>query len=142
MSFWDTSAIVPLFINEDRSQLARRLWRQFSQRNVWRESSVEVASTIARLAREGVLNEPLRTKTEERFSWIEKEWTIIDPTEKLIGLARMFPSLYGLKSLDSLQLASALIWCKENPKNKDFVCGDGKLLKAAEAAGFTIHDLT
>ena len=101
MSFWDTSAIVPLFINEDRSQLARRLWRQFSQRNVWPESSVEVASTIARLAREGVLNEPLRTKTEERFSWIEKEWTIIDPTEKLIGLARMFPSLYGLKSLDS-----------------------------------------
>jgi hypothetical protein len=44
-----------------------------------------------------------------------------------------------LKAADSLQLAAALVWCKENPKGKDFVSGDEKLIKAAEVIGFAAH---
>ena len=142
MSFWDTSALVPLCRNEDRSSLARKLWFQFSDRNVWRESVVEVASTLARLEREGNLTETSRTKAERRLVLIEKDWNIIEPTTRHIELARTFPSIFGLKALDSLQLAAALVWCKEFSKNKDFICGDARLLNAAESAGFTIHDLS
>lgn len=52
------------------------------------------------------------------------------------------PAIYGLKAMDSLQLAAALVWCKELPKNKDFVSADDRLLKAAERAGFNVHDLS
>ncbi len=48
---------------------------------------------------------------------------------------------HGLKAADSLQLAAALLWCQELPKNKDFVSGDVKLLEVAEDVGFTIHSL-
>jgi len=142
MSFWDSSAVVPLCINEDRSQLARKVWRQLTDRNIWRESSVEIASTFARLEREQILNEASRKKAEKRIRLLEKECNTIPATERQIELARTFPSLYGLKTLDSLQLAAALVWCKEQPKNKDFVSGDAKLLRAAETVGFKIHDLT
>ena len=142
MSFWDTSALVPLCRNEDRSPLARKLWFKFSDHKVWRESVVEVASTLARLEREGNLTETSRTKAETRLTQIEKDWSIIEPTDRQIELARTFPSIFGLKALDSLQLAAALVWCKEFPKNKNFVAADVKLLKAAEAAGFTVHDLS
>ena len=46
-----------------------------------------------------------------------------------------------MKAADSLQLASALVWCNEMPKGKDFVSGDGHLIKVAESVGFTIHFL-
>lgn len=142
MSFWDTSAIVPLCRNEDRSQLTRQFWGRFPNRYVWRESVVEVASTLARLERQGILAEGSRTKAERRLRLVEKQWIVVEPTDRQIDLARGFPIRYGLKALDSLQLAAALVWCREFPKNKDFVAADEKLLKAAEDAGFTIHDLS
>ena len=142
MSFWDTSALVPLCRNEDRSKLAGKLWVQFSDRNVWRESVVEIASTLARLERQGILTQTSLVNAERRLVMIEKDWNIVVPTTRQIELTRTFPLTYGLKALDSLQLAAALIWCKEFPKSKNFVAADGKLLKAAKAAGFKIHDLS
>lgn len=141
MSFWDTSAIVPLCRNEDRSPLVRHYWRRFPDRNVWRETIVEVTSTLARLKREGILSDPSLSAAERRLSFIENEWVLVSPTDRQIELARTFPSLYGLKAMDSLQLAAALVWCKEYPKNKDFVSADDRLLSAAESVGFICHDL-
>ena len=142
MSFWDSSAIAPLCVNESRSQLTRMTWRRFPEHYVWRETIVEIESSLARLTREGILTDALRPKAEKRLNSIENEWKIVEPNQRLVDLARTFPHQYGLKAMDSLQLATALVWCKEFPKNKNFVVADGKLLQAAEAAGFTIHDLT
>ena len=141
MSFWDSSAIVPLCVNEDRSQAALRLWRSFSERYVWRETSVEVESVFARLNREGVFDAIQLRKAQSRFLLVEKEWSFVERSDLSIELARTFPVTYGLKALDCLQLAAALVWCKEFPKNKDFVSADTRLSKAAESAGFTVHYL-
>ena len=59
----------------------------------------------------------------------------------MVELARTFPALHGLRALDSLQLAAALVWCKEFPKNKDFVSADEKLIKAAKSVGFRIMSI-
>lgn len=83
----------------------------------------------------------MRERYENRLIRVEIEFTIIDEHERIVALARTFPSLYGLKALDSLQLAAALVWCKEYPKNKDFVSADTRLLTAAEGVGFTVHAL-
>ena len=142
MSFWDSSAIAPLCFNESRSQLARLTWRGFAEHYVWSEAVVEVESSLARLTREGILTIALRPKAEKRLKFIENEWKIVEPNQRLIDLARTFPLQYGLKAMDSLQLAAALVWCKEFTKNKNFVSADRKLLEAAEAVGFTVHDLS
>ncbi len=78
---------------------------------------------------------------EKRLEILEKVWTEIKPESRIKELARTFPKHHGLKAADSLQLAAALVWYKEIPKNKDFVSGDAKLLKVAEDVGFTIHHL-
>ena len=142
MAFWDSSAIVPLCVNQKNSQLARNLWRQFDENFVCRECVIEVSSAFARLEREGKITESGRLKLESRLKFVEKEWIEIESTFRIVEIGRTFPALYGLKAMDSLQLATALVWCKEFPKNKNFVAADGKLLQAAEAAGSTIHDLT
>ncbi len=142
MAFWDSSAIVPLSVNEKSSRLARNLWRQFAKNFVWSESVVEVSSAFARLEREGKINKPTRLKLENRLLFVEAQWVKIETTSRIIEIGRTFPALYGLKAMDCLQLAAALVWCNEYPKNRNFIAGDGKLLKAAESAGFTIYDLS
>lgn len=139
MSFWDSSAIVPLCAYQQNSTTARTLSRKFLDKFVWRECVVEVSSALARLQREGLIDDALRRRFEAR---LESEWSVIETQIRTIELARTFPAIYGLKAMDSLQLASALVWCKELPKNKDFVSADARLLKEAKTVGFTVHDLS
>ncbi len=141
MSFWDSSALVPLCTNEPRSILAGRLWKQFSTKVVWWETSVEICSALARLERESKISEKKRLKAEKRLEILERVWNEIEPEPRVKELAKTFPANHGLKAADSLQLASALVWCNEIPKNKDFVSGDAKLLKVAKNIGFTVHHL-
>ena len=142
MAFFDTSALVPLCVNETTSADAGRVWKRLAKRIVWCATIVELESAIARLLREKELDPIEFNKAKKRLERLETDWKIIEHNTRIIELARTFPFKYQLKAADSLQLAAALVWCKEFPKNKDFVSGDGKLLKAAEAAGFTIHDLS
>lgn len=142
MSFWDSSAIVPLCAYQQNSNTARRLSRRFVEKVAWREYVVEVSSAFARLAREGTIDEPTREQFEGRLVSLEIEFTVVNYQDRITKLARTFPSLYRLKAMDSLQLAAALVWCKEFPKNKDFVSSDRQLLTAAEQIGFVVHDLS
>lgn len=142
MSFWDSSAIVPLCLNEVRSQSARMYWRGFPERYVWREAPIEIASAIARRLRERSISEHDVVFAETRLADLETRWRDIETTDRCRNLARTFPKLYGLRALDSLQLAAALVWCKELPNKKDFISADNRLCRAAESAGFTVHYLS
>lgn len=139
MAFWDSSALVPLCINEPRSILAGRLWKQFPKKFVWWETSVEICSALERLERETKISPAQRLRAEKRLQTLEKAWIEIQPISRIKELAKTFPVQYKLKAADSLQLAAALIWCKEKPKGKNFVSGDEKLINVAESVGFTIH---
>lgn len=141
MSFWDSSALVPLCAYQQNSEAARILSRRFSYKFVWRECVVEVSSAFARLQREGLIDIDARRRFEVRLMQLEADWTFVNESESVVELARTFPALYGLKAMDSLQLAAALVWCKGFPKNKDFVSADDRLLKAATEVGFTTHSL-
>lgn len=141
MSFWDSSAIVPLCAYQQNSTTARTLSRKFPDKFIWRECVVEVSSAFARLQREGLIDDALRRRFEARLVRLETELSVVETQIRTIELARTFPAMYGLRAMDSLQLASALIWCKELPKNKDFVSADARLLRAAEEVGFSVHDL-
>ena len=50
-------------------------------------------------------------------SWIE-----VLPSRRVREIAETLPEQYGLRALDSFQLAVALVWCKEKPRGRLFVC--------------------
>ncbi len=103
---------------------------------------VEVMSAFARGERSGDITTGNRLIAQNLFESIENKFTVIHFEDRVIEIARTLPVKYGLTALDSLQLASALVWCKEYPKNKEFVTADARLSKAAESAGFTVHYLS
>jgi predicted nucleic acid-binding protein len=102
---------------------------------------VEVMSAFARAERSGDITTQNRSVAEKLFETIENKFTTLHLEQRVVEIARILPVRYGLTALDSLQLASALVWCKEFPNGKDFVSADKRLLMAAENVGFTIHDL-
>ena len=138
IGFWDTSAIVPLCCQQNLSQSVRKLWRETARVVVWWGTTVEVRSAISRLHGEGVITVKGRQQSLARLELLRQEWYEITPSEQARRLAEDLPDRYGLRALDSFQLAAALVWCREKPRNRTFVCDDAKLAGAAEAVGFTV----
>lgn len=138
VGFWDTSAIVPLCCQQNLSQSVRKLWRETARVVVWWGTTVEVRSAISRLHSEGVITLKGRQQALARLEVLRQEWYEITPSEQVRRLAEDLPDSYGLRALDSFQLAAALVWCREKPRNRTFVCDDARLAEAAEAVGFSV----
>jgi hypothetical protein len=66
---------------------------------------------------------------------------MIPPTDAVRELAFAQLDRFPLKASDALQLAAALVWCKQVPRGRRFICNDRQLLAAATAAGFEVHSV-
>jgi len=66
-------------------------------------------------------------------------WDEILPTEKVRSLAEDLPDAHGVRTADAGQLAAALVWCHEHPKQRPFVCFDERLRSAATGLGFSVR---
>jgi hypothetical protein len=137
-AFWDTSAIVPLCCQQNLSQDLRKRWRETARVVVWWGTTVEVRSAISRLHNEGFFTVKGRQQALARLEVLRSEWREMMPSDKVRSLAERLPHVHGLRALDSFQLAAALVWCNEKPKNRIFVCDDSKLSMAAQEVGFTV----
>ena len=64
MRFWDSSALVPLLVDEAASSLARSLLREDPAIVAWRLAGTEVASALWRRRRAGEIDEQARLFAE------------------------------------------------------------------------------
>jgi predicted nucleic acid-binding protein len=136
--FWDSSALVPLCVRQATSQDFRKLWRQSSRIVVWSGATVEIRSALARLQRNNDIDLKGLQLSIKRLEAMRRQWREIITGEKLRSIAEELPDTYSLRALDSFQLAAALVWCKEKPKGRLFICDDVRLSEAAQKVGFLI----
>jgi hypothetical protein len=73
---------------------------------------------------------------------LSQAWREILPADEVRESAIQLLDTYFLKASDGLQLAASLIWCKNKPVSRGFICGDSRLSAAARSAGFSVVDLT
>ena len=139
--FWDSSALVPLCVQEITSRQAQSQLRK-SMPVVWWGSSVEVHSAIARLHRLGKLNDLDRQGALSRLNLLSRGWREILPGDSVRDLAMRLLDTHELRAADSFQLAAALTWCQQRPVRRAFVCADLRLSNAAKSAGFTVFELS
>ena len=100
---------------------------------------MEARSAFARLVREGDLTSSQRATAVKLLNQLRRSWDEILPTESVRVLAQSLPDDYSLRAGDAWQLAAALVWCRERPRRRPFVCLDKRLAKAASDTGFTVH---
>lgn len=116
----------------------RQLWRETRRAVVWWGTTVETRSAISRLENEGILTAKNVQFALDRLESLREQWREITPSDKLRSIAETLPERYGMRALDSFQLAAALVWCNEKPRNRIFICHDEKLAAAAQKAGFKV----
>ena len=136
-AFWDTSAIVPLCCRQNTTQPLRQLRRRY-EAVVSCFTEVEAISALNRLRREDVLTAQNYEFAGRRLQAQREAWREIEFSDKLCELAKDAIETHGLRALDGLQFASALIWCQGKPQRRIFVCADVRLRQAAQAVKFTV----
>lgn len=138
VAFWDTSAVVPLCCSQAFSAKARTLRRKFPHLTIWWGTTVEVHSALNRLVQESKLTSKSHTAVLNIWQGLEAGARIVNPVDRVREIARDLPSAYSLRAIDSFQLAAALVWCQERPRNRPFITADIDLSKAATQAGFSV----
>jgi uncharacterized protein len=81
MKFWDSSALLPLAIDEASSENLCALLRSDPQIVTWRATPVECASTIARREREGGLDRSSAIEAFRRLTRLQAGWREIEPVD-------------------------------------------------------------
>jgi len=135
-AFWDSSAVVPLCGSQRQSAQTRQVARSY-RLVVWWGTSIEVISALYRLKRESRLSPAEVLQSVARLEILRTRWDEVMPSDSIRELAERLLGLHKLRAADSLQLAAAVDWCGNRTRGRAFIGGEGDLLSAADAEGFT-----
>jgi uncharacterized protein len=139
VAFWDASAIIPLCCSQPATAQGRRLQRELKRIVVWWGTPLEARSAFARLVRERRLTAEERVIAVRLLRQLRAGWDEIQPNEKVRSLAEELPDAHVLRAGDAAQLAAALVWCRERPKQRPLIAFDDRLRSAAAALGFSVR---
>jgi uncharacterized protein len=137
--FWDTSAVIPLLVEEPTTTLLLDLLREDEHMIVWWGTPLECVSALARRAREGGLEPAQETLARASLDLLVTSWSEVQPTARVRSQAQRFLGVHPLRTGDALQLASALVWSENAPDRRIFVCLDDRLRDSARKEGFTVQ---
>ncbi len=138
MRFWDSSAIVPLLVEEPRSLRCRLLLRADPKVVVWCLTRTECISAIRRQVRESGLSEASARKAEDRLEKHARRWSEVDAVGPVRESAERLLRLHPLRAADALQLAAALFVVEGRARRRQFVALDEALSSAADREGFDV----
>jgi predicted nucleic acid-binding protein len=141
MRFWDSSALVPLLVQERTTEAVLALYRDDSDVLTWWGTQVECASALSRLAREAGLSVSNMTASFRRLSGLAKSWHEVEPGEMVRETAHRFLRVHDLRAADALQLAAAFLAAEGHPRTLEIVSLDQRLNTAALLEGFEVIDL-
>jgi uncharacterized protein len=140
VKFWDSSALVPLLVEEETTAPLRDLYLVESGAITWWSTPVECASAVARLEREDRLSPQATTEALARLDALARHWHRIEPVDAVLETARRLLRVHPLRAADSLQLAAAFLASEGRPSTLEFVSLDDRLVTAAQREGFPIRD--
>jgi predicted nucleic acid-binding protein len=139
--FWDTSALVPLVIEEPGSTEVRRLLADDADITVWWATTVEYCAAVARGERLERLDAVTARDAYDRLDSLAIAWREIAPSDALRDDARRIVRVHDLRATDAFQLAAAGVAADDHPDSLPFVTLDDRLALAASREGFPILGL-
>lgn len=138
MIFWDTSALIPLLVQEPASREMMALARKERGMVVWWGTHTECESALARRTRDGVLSRDDQDEVLGLLASLDEAWNVILPSDPVRRRAGLLLRRHPLRAADALQLAAALTWARGVPDGHRLVTLDSRLAGAARAEGFSL----
>lgn len=139
MNFWDSSALVELYLRESHVEALEAILEEDPISAVWWGAHIEYASAISRREREGDLSSGQSADLLRQFDdLVATGFHEVMPTRRLRSTACRLLRVHPLKAADALQLAAALSIARHDPPRVGFVCLDIRLNEAASREGFRL----
>lgn len=138
MRFWDSSAVVPLLVQETSTAATRTLLAADPSMLVWRFTGAEIVAALWRRRRTGEMSEAGRLLAESALAALEVRWSTVEDAGQVDRRARRLLAVHPLRTADALQLGAALVACDEHPESFPFVTLDSRLGEAAQREGFIV----
>jgi predicted nucleic acid-binding protein len=138
MRFWDSSALVPLFVQESTSVGVAEAYSGDPAVVAWWGTQLECASALARLEREGALPLEGLTLALGSLAAAADAWHEVQPVPVVRQTAMRLLLVHDLRAADALQLAAALTAAEGHPDGLGFVTLDDRLARAALREGFAV----
>lgn len=136
--FWDTSALIPLFIAERETSRAERWLREDSEVAVWMLTRVELLSALARRRREEPVAGPGLLAARRGLLKAWERWSEVTAVEEARRHAERIVEVHPLRAADALQVAAALVVAAGQPRTVTFVTLDRRQAAAAAVEGLDV----
>jgi len=133
--YFDTSALIKKYIFEAGSEQVDELMNKADRVFVSEITEIESYSTFKRLSVEKAINENEYDILKNEFEFDNQYFDHVGFDENIINTAKSLIEKYQLKTLDSIQLGSALILKEEIDY---FVACDEKLIASGKKEGLRI----
>jgi predicted nucleic acid-binding protein len=134
--FWDSSAVVPLLVEQGASSRATAWVAEDRTMVLWTLTPVEVVSALRHLVRDGAIDEETAHHGESRLDALVRACHLVVDVEPVKALAARLLRLHPLRAFDALQLGAALHWAEGNPRGQHLHTLDSRLALAAQREGF------
>jgi hypothetical protein len=149
--FFDTSAVVKRYINENGSEWIKSQYRRTAENRIILSYATltESVTAFCRKARQQDLNQRIsefdRNRCIKRFRRdVELRYSLVDVTKEIYVHAGDLCCIYKLRAYDAIQLACALKARNElvalGRTAPVFVSADTDLLSIAQAEGFDVEN--
>ena len=136
-AYFDTSVLAKRYLNEPGSFQARLLMREYRCLTS-ALAPVEAVSALARRRVTGELSDRALAAIESRLTIDRGRWDLVAVSETLLRRAEQVVHDRGIKALDGIHIAGALLFQTNSMVRVPFVSADERQLNAAAACGLSI----
>lgn len=138
MKFWDTSALVPLVVDEPGTKAVRELLAEDHDVMIWTLTSVELLSALGRLGRVSDGLQDLLPAMRESALDLLGRCVVVTDVDGVRRRAERLVGVHPLASADALQLAAALTASGDRPERLEIITLDAVLARCARLEGFRV----
>lgn len=135
IAYFDTSAFIPLIVEEPSSTTCVRLWNEATRAVSVRLLYAEARAALAQAHRMARLSRPQLSASVEQLDLLTNQVDVVEITGPLVSAAGEIAELQQLRGYDAVHLAAAQ---SLGDSETVFVSGDRQLVEAAERCGLAV----
>jgi hypothetical protein len=142
LRFWDGSALLALAVREPASAKVEPLLQRDPEMAFWWGAPLEWWGALLAAQRQEKISAADLQKAKGVLDHLRARGFEVQPTEELraraLRILSVHTSVHPLRAAEALELAAALIWCRERPQGAGFVSLHPPLRLAAALEGFRV----
>jgi predicted nucleic acid-binding protein len=135
IAYFDTSAVVPLRVQEPGSERASLLWGKADRVVGVRLVYVEGRAALTMACRSGQISRSALPTAVGGLERLYRQMDLVEASEAIVHRAGVLAGAHSLGEDDAIQLAAAEAL---GDQETSLVAGDGPLCRAAEALGLAV----